>query len=123
MMSETQETTFPVIQAPWGTWQVLDDSENFKVKKITMKPGQRLSYQKHFKREENWFVVQGVAEVTLDDQKHQLQVGEFIHIPTESKHRIANPLTNQDLIFIEIQRGTYFGEEDIVRFQDDYGRG
>lgn len=122
-MSETKQTTFPVIQAPWGTWQVLDDSENFKVKKITMKPGQRLSYQKHFKREENWFVVQGVAEVTLDDVKHQLQVGEFIHIPTESKHRIANPLTNQDLIFIEIQRGTYFGEEDIVRFQDDYGRG
>ena len=122
MMSETPQNIFPVIQAPWGTWQVLDDSENFKVKKIVMKPGQRLSYQKHFKREENWFVVQGEAQVTLDDREHHLQVGEFIHIPTESKHRIANPSAQQDLIFIEIQRGTYFGEDDIIRFQDDYGR-
>lgn len=116
-------SSFPIIQAPWGTWQVLDDSPNFKVKKITMKPGQRLSYQKHFKREENWFVVQGEALVTRDDVDHKLTVGEFIHIPLESKHRIANPTQDQDLIFIEIQRGTYFGEEDIVRFQDDYGRG
>lgn len=87
-----------------------------------MKPGQRLSYQKHFKREENWFVAHGEAEVTLDDEIHHLKEGEFIHIPFESKHRISNPSESQDLIFIEVQRGSYFGEDDIVRFQDDYGR-
>ncbi len=110
------------IIAPWGTWEVLDDSSNFKVKKVLIKPGQRLSYQKHFQREENWFIVQGQAEVTLNDTIHILKTGEFIYIPQEAKHRIANITNDQDLIFIEIQRGTYFGEDDIVRFFDDYGR-
>lgn len=101
---------------------MLDDNPIFKVKKVLVKPGQRLSYQKHFKREENWFIAHGEAEVTLDDQIHRLKEGEFIHIPFEAKHRINNPSVSQDLIFIEIQRGSYFGEDDIVRFQDDYGR-
>lgn len=109
-------------QSPWGTWEVLDDEENYKVKKIIMKAGHRLSYQKHLHREENWFIVQGTAKVTLDDVDHTLLKGEFIHIPTSSKHRIENISDNEDLIFIEIQRGTYFGEDDIERFQDDYGR-
>jgi len=110
-------------QTPWGTWEVLDESDSkFKVKKIVIKPGQRLSYQKHFKREENWFMAQGLAEVTLDDEIHNLKAGQWIHIPFEAKHRIKNPSDTEDLIFIEIQRGTYFGEDDIVRFTDDYGR-
>ncbi len=121
-MDLTQKN-YEVVNAPWGSWQVLDDSDNFKVKKIIMQPGQRLSYQKHFKREENWFIVQGKAKVTLDDTDHELSTGEFIHIPFEAKHRMANACNKEILIFIEIQRGTYFGEDDIVRFQDDYGRG
>jgi mannose-6-phosphate isomerase-like protein (cupin superfamily) len=108
--------------SPWGTWEVLDDAENFKVKKIVVKPGGRLSYQKHFKREENWLIVQGKAEFTLDDKIQVLKTGDFVHIPLESYHRIKNISDSQDLIYIEIQRGTYFGEDDIVRKSDDYGR-
>lgn len=118
----SSSTNFAAVEAPWGTWQVLDDNPIFKVKKVLVKPGQRLSYQKHFKREENWFITHGEAEVTLNDQIHLLKEGEFIHIAFEDKHRIANPSETKDLIFIEIQRGSYFGEDDIVRFQDDYGR-
>lgn len=118
----TQETTNKIHQAPWGTWQVLEDDQEFKVKKIIMKPGHRLSYQKHKLREENWFIVKGEALVTKDDIEYILKEGEFIHIPFESKHRISNNNSEKDLIFIEIQRGTYFGEDDIVRFSDDYGR-
>lgn len=117
-----QSTEIQATQTPWGSWAVLEDAEDYKVKRIIVKPGQRLSYQKHFKREENWFVVQGLAEVTLDDEAHHLKAGEWIHIPLESKHRIRNSSENEDLIFIEVQRGTYFGEDDIVRFSDDYGR-
>lgn len=107
---------------PWGSWTVLDDKDNFKVKKIIIKPGQRLSYQKHMKRQETWFIVQGNAEVTLNDDKKLLSEGDSIYIPFEAKHRIANNSKDTDLIFIEIQRGTYFGEDDIVRYADDYGR-
>ncbi len=115
--------TVRVHETPWGKWEVLDDSnDSFKVKKITIVPGQRLSYQKHYKRTERWFIVQGEAEVTLDDEIHKLKEGEDIYIPLEAKHRIKNILEKQELIFIEIQRGTYFGEDDIERFQDDYGR-
>lgn len=108
---------------PWGSWEVLDDNDNYKVKKIIIKPGQRLSYQKHFKREEFWIMVQGQAEVVLDGVIHHLSPGQTISIAQESLHRIGNPANNsEDLIFIEIQRGTYFGEDDIVRLEDDYGR-
>lgn len=107
---------------PWGSWTVLDDKENFKVKKIIIKPGHRLSYQKHVKREENWFIVQGLAEITLNGDKKKVTEGDFVYIPFEAKHRIANLSELEDLIFIEIQRGTYFGEDDIERFEDDYGR-
>lgn len=109
-------------ETPWGSWEVLDDSPDFKVKKITVKPGKRLSYQKHFKREEFWFIAAGEAEVTLDDEIHNLKIGENIHIPIEAAHRIKNPHSSMDLVFIEIQRGSYFGEDDIVRLSDDYGR-
>lgn len=108
---------------PWGSWEVLDDNDNYKVKKITIKPGQRLSYQKHFKREEFWIIVQGQAEVVLNDKTHHLSPGQTICIAQESLHRIGNAAGNsEDVVFIEIQRGTYFGEDDIVRIEDDYGR-
>ena len=106
---------------PWGHWEVLLDETSCKVKKITVLPGKRLSYQKHFKRQEHWMVVEGVAKVTLNTQEHILKSGEYIDIPQEAAHRIANE-SSEPLVFIEIQRGSYFGEDDIVRLQDDYGR-
>jgi mannose-6-phosphate isomerase-like protein (cupin superfamily) len=106
---------------PWGRWEVLLDEPSYKVKRITVLPNKRLSYQKHFKREEYWTIVQGQALVTLDGCDTSRGAGETIHIPYETAHRIANPGPHE-LVFIEVQRGTYFGEDDIVRLQDDYGR-
>ena len=97
------------------------DEPGYKVKRITVLPGQRLSYQKHFKRQEHWIIVEGQALVTLDGRDIALKTGEYIDIPMESAHRIANP-GSVPLVFIEVQRGSYFGEDDIVRLQDDYGR-
>jgi mannose-6-phosphate isomerase-like protein (cupin superfamily) len=112
-----------ISKTPWGSWAVLEDATNFKVKKIIVKPGNRLSYQKHFKREEFWMVVQGRADILLDGKSYTLEPGQTIFIPKESLHRVANKKENsEDLIFIEIQRGEYFGEDDIVRVDDDYGR-
>jgi mannose-6-phosphate isomerase len=106
---------------PWGTYTVLDEEPNFKVKRIEVLPGKRLSYQKHSQRAEHWFVVAGMARVTLDDKDVEVRAGEAIDIPIGSAHRVENPGT-EDLIFIEVQRGTYLGEDDIVRLHDDYGR-
>ena len=106
---------------PWGTWEVLLDTSYCKVKRITVNSQQRLSYQKHFKREEQWTVVQGTATVTLNDNIHTIKTGSNIFIPKEAKHRVENKEKDQ-LIFIEIQQGTYFGEDDIIRIEDDYDR-
>ena len=107
---------------PWGKWEVLLDEAHYKVKRITVLPGKRLSYQKHFKRQEHWMIVEGEALVTLNDQIHLLKAGQYIDIPLEAPHRIANE-GKTPMTFIEIQSGSYFGEDDIVRLQDDYGRG
>ena len=106
---------------PWGTFTVLDEGEKFKVKRIEVLPGKRLSYQKHSKRTEHWVVVQGTAKVTLDDREIIVSTGEAIDIATGSAHRVENPGTDL-LVFIEVQRGSYLGEDDIVRLQDDFGR-
>ena len=106
---------------PWGTYTVLEEAPNFKVKRIEVLPGKRLSYQKHSQRAEHWFVVEGSARVTLDGKQITIRAGEAIDIPIGSAHRVENPGDN-DLIFIEVQRGTYLGEDDIVRLEDDYGR-
>jgi mannose-6-phosphate isomerase-like protein (cupin superfamily) len=107
---------------PWGSYEVLDDRhDRFKVKRMTIKPGGRLSYQSHERRAEHWTVVQGVAEVLLDDETHLVHVGESIDVPLRAKHRCSNS-GDVDLIFVEVQLGDYFGEDDIVRYQDDYGR-
>jgi mannose-6-phosphate isomerase len=106
---------------PWGTFTVLDEGEGFKVKRIEVYPGKRLSYQKHSQRAEHWFVVKGTAKVTLDDRDILVEAGEAIDIRIGSAHRIENP-GEQTLIFIEVQRGSYLGEDDIVRLQDDFGR-
>lgn len=109
------------LDTPWGRWEVLLETSDYKVKRIIVAAGQRLSYQKHFKRQETWVVVAGVATVTLDGIVTQYQPGEVVHIPCEAAHRVANKGT-ETLAFIEVQRGTYFGEDDIIRLEDDYGR-
>lgn len=106
---------------PWGTFTVLEEGENYKVKRIEVLPGKRLSYQKHAQRAEHWFVVQGIAKVTLDDREITVKAGEAIDIPLSAAHRIANP-GEELLVFVEIQRGNYLGEDDIVRLDDDFGR-
>mgnify|MGYP001435065404 CR=1 FL=1 len=107
---------------PWGNYEILLDAEYCKVKRIFVKPGQRLSYQYHHKRQEAWTVVSGVARITLDDETNDYQPGETILIPLGAKHRMANPSETEDMILGEGQTGTYFGEDDIVRVQDDYSR-
>lgn len=106
---------------PWGSYTVLEEAPTFKVKRIEVLPGKRLSYQKHSQRAEHWFVVEGTAKVTLDGRDLLIGIGEAIDIPVGSAHRVENP-GDRDLIFIEVQRGNYLGEDDIVRLEDDFGR-
>ena len=106
---------------PWGKYEVLIDEKNCKVKKITVKPGGRLSYQYHHKRSEVWTIVSGEAYMLLDDELSLHTYGETILIPQGIKHRVENK-GQDDLVFIEVQHGTYFGEDDIVRLEDDYNR-
>lgn len=108
-------------QRPWGTFTVLDEGDGFKVKRIEVFPGKRLSYQKHSQRAEHWVVVQGTAKVTLDDREIMVGIGQAIDIAVGSAHRVENP-GEAALVFIEVQRGNYLGEDDIVRLQDDFGR-
>ncbi len=108
-------------QRPWGTFTVLDEGNGFKVKRIEVLPGKRLSYQKHAQRAEHWVVVTGTAKVTLDDRDTTVEAGQAIDIAVGSAHRVENP-GRGPLVFIEVQRGSYLGEDDIVRLQDDFGR-
>lgn len=109
-------------ERPWGNYQVLDDAASHKVKRLTVEPGHRLSYQRHQRRAEHWYIVAGGATVVLDGVDHLLGPGDAIDIPRGSAHRIGNP-TEETLVFIEVQVGEYFGEDDIERLDDDYGRG
>jgi mannose-6-phosphate isomerase-like protein (cupin superfamily) len=106
---------------PWGRWEVILDESTYKVKRVTVLPGKRLSYQKHFKRLEHWHIVEGRGLVTLNGKQIVLTVGENITIPCEVAHRIANT-GSVPLVFIEVQHGSYCGEDDILRLEDDYGR-
>jgi mannose-6-phosphate isomerase len=106
---------------PWGSFTILDESETYKVKRIEVLPQKRLSYQTHRYRAEHWMVVAGVAKVTLDGTEITVATGGVVDVPAGAAHRIENVATEK-LIFIEIQRGTYLGEDDIQRLQDDFGR-
>lgn len=108
-------------QRPWGSHTVLDDRPDHKVKRILVRPGGRLSYQRHELRAEHWFVVSGAAVVVLDGASRRLGPGQAIDIPRGAAHRIENT-GEAELVFIEVQHGDYFGEDDIVRLEDDYGR-
>ncbi len=117
----SQATEHPFEARPWGRFEILADEPSFKAKKITVDTGAQLSYQSHDQRAEHWVVVSGEGEVTLNDMKRVFRPGESVVIPAKTKHRIRNS-GSDPLIFVEIQTGGYFGEDDIVRYQDDYRR-
>ena len=108
-------------ERPWGNYTVLVDADDHKVKTITVLPGKRLSYQQHARREEHWVMVAGTGRVTLDGNIVDVPAGQAIDIPKGAAHRIENP-GDEPLVFIEVQLGDYFGEDDIVRLEDDFGR-
>jgi mannose-6-phosphate isomerase len=109
-------------ERPWGDYTVLDEASGYKVKRITVAAGKRLSYQRHARREEHWLVVHGAGCVTLEGEQFEVLPGAAVGVPVGAAHRIANTGATQPLTFIEVQRGDYFGEDDIVRLDDDYGR-
>lgn len=119
---EGRPDTSPLFdRRPWGTFTVLDEGAGYKVKRIEVLPGKRLSYQRHARRAEHWMVVAGTGRVTLDGREVIVPVGETVDVAVGTAHRIENP-GQETLVFIEIQRGDYLGEDDITRLEDDFGR-
>ena len=108
-------------ERPWGKFEVLLDSNECKVKKITVNPGQRLSLQSHKKRSEHWILTEGSMRITVNDKVFDCSVGDHVFIPKEAKHRMQNISTTSSAL-IEVQSGDYFGEDDIIRYEDDYNR-
>ena len=108
-------------ERPWGRYEVLQESPSHKVKCIWVLPGKRLSYQRHKFRAEHWFIVAGSAEVTIDGEIRRMSAGQSVDFGIGVAHRIAN-VGDDDVIFVEVQTGTYFGEDDIERLEDDFGR-
>ena len=107
---------------PWGTYTILDESEGYKVKRIVVKPGKRLSLQKHRQRSEHWVVVSGTANVRRGDDEYTVHANESTYIPMGEVHRLEN-IGTVPLVMIEAQVGAYVGEDDIIRLEDDYQRG
>lgn len=110
-----------IVERPWGYFEVLEDRTTHKTKRIVVYSGQRLSYQSHTKREETWVFVKGEGNVVIDGLDYPVKAGAIIKIPFNAKHRVKNTGEGH-LEFIEVQNGSYFGEDDIVRYEDDYGR-
>jgi mannose-6-phosphate isomerase-like protein (cupin superfamily) len=106
---------------PWGEFSVLHEEDKCKVKKLVIKSGQKFSLQSHEKRNELWSVIQGTGEITLEEEVSPTQAGMMYYIPAGTKHRLEN-VGNDDLVVIEVQTGISFAEEDIVRYEDSYGR-
>ena len=106
---------------PWGSWHVLDEGDGYKVKRIVVEAQQRLSYQTHEHRAEHWFVVTGKATCVIDGATTLLGPGQSVEVEVGQPHRICNA-EDEVLILIEVQRGAYTGEDDIVRLEDDYDR-
>lgn len=107
---------------PWGRYEVLQDLPTHKVKAIWVDPGKRLSYQRHKHRSEHWYIVYGTAQVVIDDVESIINSGDTVTVTAGQRHRIGN-VGKVPMLFIEVQTGTYFGEDDIERLADDYGRG
>jgi len=108
-------------ERPWGRYEVLQESAHHKVKRIWVNPGKRLSYQRHQKRAEHWFIVQGTALVTIDGKERTVGPGETVDFAIGVLHRLAN-IGQDEVIFVEVQTGSYFGEDDIERIEDDFNR-
>lgn len=109
-------------ERPWGRYDVLYNGEDCKIKRITVKPNKRLSLQSHNKRDEHWTIISGSGTVTINEVHHIAKPGRDFYIKRGELHRITNDSEENDLIFSEIQTGEYFGEDDIIRYEDDYGR-
>ncbi len=109
-------------ERPWGSFTNLLDEDYCKVKIIVVKPQQQPSYQYHHKRSEVWTIVSGQGMVTLSGKTNEVSAGNVVIVPVGEPHRIKNTSETEDLIFIEVQKGSYFGEDDIVRLEDDYDR-
>jgi mannose-6-phosphate isomerase-like protein (cupin superfamily) len=108
-------------ERPWGEWQVLDEGDGYKVKRIVVQPHQRLSYQTHAHRAEQWAIVTGKATCVVDGETRLVGPGESVYVAVGQAHRICN-LEDEVLVIIEVQTGSYTGEDDIVRLDDDYDR-
>ena len=106
---------------PWGSWHVLDEGDGYKVKRLEVKPQQRLSYQTHTHRAELWIVVSGTATCVIEGRTVIAHPGDVVEIGVGVAHRITN-MHDEGLVIVEVQRGSYTGEDDICRLEDDYGR-
>src|SRR5258706_8066299 len=120
--TEHQDNSPAFDERPWGSFTVLDEGDNYKVKRIEVLPEKRLSYQRHSRRAEHWYVVRGTAKVTLNGVEILVKTGDAVDIAREDAHRVENPNDTELLVLIETQTGDYFGEDDIVRLDDDFGR-
>ena len=118
-MAATDDAVYA--ERPWGSWQVLDTGRGYKVKRIEVTPGHRLSYQTHARRSEHWLVVSGVATCVVDGETVVAGPGEHVDVPVGAAHRMCNE-GHVLLVVIETQRGEYTEEDDIVRLEDDYSR-
>ena len=107
---------------PWGTWEVLESSDTYCVKKITVNPNAILSLQMHNFRAEHWIIAKGNAMIVLGEDTLYRTQDEAVYIPVKTKHRIKNTSNSEELVFIEVQTGDTLDEEDIIRFEDNYGR-
>ena len=119
--NRSEAVVHSTVYRPWGSYQSIDAAERFKVKRITVKPGASLSLQMHHHRAEHWIVVKGTAKVVMGDQENILSENQSTYIPLGVTHRLENPGVIP-LELIEVQSGSYLGEDDIVRFEDIYGR-
>ena len=121
-MEENRTVSQVYEQRPWGSFTILDESDDYKVKRIEVLPGKRLSYQRHTHRAEHWYVVRGTAKVTLNGVEILVGSGSDLDVRVGDAHRVENPSDSELLAFIEVQTGDYFGEDDIERLEDDFGR-
>lgn len=120
-MNQALNEVGKVYERPWGTYKTLEMGPGYQVKIITVKPGGQLSLQKHFKRAEHWVVIQGRPTITVDESKKEYAVNDTVDIGIESIHRLEN-FTDEPAAIIEVQIGSYLGEDDIVRLEDIYHR-
>ncbi|GMO65788.1 MAG: hypothetical protein Ta2D_12020 [Rickettsiales bacterium] len=110
-----------VVVRPWGTYQTIYNGETYQVKRIVVNPNSKLSLQSHSKRSEHWMVVEGVGTITFNEEQITASKDFHIYIPVQAKHRMSND-TDKPVVFIEVQNGDYLGEDDIIRYEDVYGR-